>query len=173
MSPLRDWFRHSSVNRTSGMCVTLIAAIVYWLTIPKRHLADNFCITCRYQLLTETFAVNCWLKLSLSTVDWNFRCQLLIETFGVEIWLKRLIETFAVNFWLKLLIEIRCQLLIIARAVEPSLALLNLNCGMLICVECSIRKLLSKLDCFSCLKMVSKEELHCIKCSNRIDFDTN
>ena len=139
------------------MWVTLISAIVYLFTIPQHHLADNFCIKVRCQLLTETFALNFWLKLSLSTFDWNSRYQLLIETFGVEIWLKLLIEIFAVNFWLKLLIAIRCllliaircQLLITARAVEPSLARLNSNRGMLIRVDGSIRKLLSKLDWFT------------------------
>ena len=39
------------------MRVTLKAAIVYLFTIPKRHLADNFCITLRCQLLIENFGV--------------------------------------------------------------------------------------------------------------------
>ena len=172
MSPLWGWFRHFSVNRTisclrySGMRVTLIAAIVYLLTIPQRHLADNFCIKFRCQLLTETFAVNFWLKL-------------LVSTFDVEIWLKLLIETFAVNFWQTLLIAIRRQLLITARAIEPSSALVNSNWGMLIRVEGSIRKLLSKLEFFSCLKSVSKAELSNVRIelistliSERVDHET-
>ena len=48
--------------------------------------------------LKNKLKLNFWLKLSLSTFDWNIRYQLLIETFGVEI-------------WLKLLIAFRCQLL--------------------------------------------------------------
>ena len=53
-----------SFNRTifcrryyNGMRVTLIAAMVYLFTIPQRHLAVNFCITFRCQLLTETFGI--------------------------------------------------------------------------------------------------------------------
>ena len=44
-------------------------------------------------------------------------------------------------------------------AVESSSALLNSNCRMPIRVESSIRKLLSKLDCFSCQIYVSKAVL--------------
>ena len=110
------------VIELSGMRVTFLAAIVYLFTITQRHFSDNVCI-------------NFWLKLSLSTFDWNIRYQLLIVTFGVEI-------------WLKLLIAFRCQLLTetfdsislstfdsnslstfdYRRAVEPSSALLNSNC---------------------------------------------
>ena len=68
-------------------------------------------------------------------------------------------KTFGINFWLKLLIAIPCQLVLNSRTVEPSSAILNSNCGILIRVEGSIRKLLSKLDCFSCLKFVSIAEL--------------
>ena len=113
------------------MLVTLIAAIVYLFTIPQRHLADNFSIKLRCQLLTETLAVNFWLKVSVLTFDWNCCCRDMTETFH---W----------NFRCQLLIANRCQFLITARAVEPSSALLNSNCGMLILVEGSIRKLLSK-----------------------------
>ena len=50
-----------------------------------------------WTIFAFNFGVNFWLKLSLSTFDWNFRYQLLIETFGVKIWLKRLIKTFNSN----------------------------------------------------------------------------
>ena len=100
---IRPWAFGFYVIELSGMRVTLLAPIVYLFTIPQRRLADIFCIKSRCQLLTETFAVNFWLKYSVryqlllvSRFDWNF-------------WLH-----FAVNFWLKLLIAFRCQLLITA-----------------------------------------------------------
>ena len=78
----------------SGMRVTLLAAIVYLFTIPQHHLADNFCIESRCQLLSETFAVNFWLKHSVSTFDWNFWCRDLTETFD-----SISLSTFDWNIW--------------------------------------------------------------------------
>ena len=82
------------VIELSGTRVTLLAAIVYLFTIPQRHLADNFCIKSRCQLLTETFTVNFWLKHSVSTFDWNYWCRDLTETFDCIS-----LSTFDWNFW--------------------------------------------------------------------------
>ena len=160
------------------MRVTLLAAIVNLFTIPQRHLADNFCIESRCQLLTETFAV-------------NIRYQLSIETFGVEI-------------WLKLLIAFRCQLLTetfdsislstfdsdslstfdsnslstfdYRRAVELSSALLNSNWFV---SKVRFESCCLNLIGFSCLKFVSKAELSNVRIelistliSERVDNET-
>ena len=72
-SPLRGWFWHFPLIDRFFCFAGDKAGARYidgghgLFVYRQRHLADNFSIKFRCQLLTETFAVNFLLKLSVST----------------------------------------------------------------------------------------------------------
>ena len=113
------WACGFHVKELSGMRVTLFTLFIC-LQYHSATSSTSFALN---------LAVNFWLKLSLSTFDWNIRYQLLIVTFGVEIWLKLLIA-----FRCQLLIAFRCQLLIAFRCQ----LLIAIRCQLLIAIRCQL-----------------------------------